>query len=43
MQVKQIHTILNSVTQEVLGKTDLIAEDLSNIIDVGNELFSTAL
>ena len=42
MQVKQIHTILNSVTQEVLGKTDLIAEDLSNIIDVGNELFSAS-
>lgn len=42
MQVKQIHTILNSVTQEVLGKTDLIAEDLSNIIDVGNELFSVS-
>lgn len=42
MQVKQIYEIMNTVTSEVLGKTDLVAEDLSNIVDVGNELFKTA-
>lgn len=41
MQVKQIYEIMNAVTGEVLGKTNLVAEDLSNIVDVGNELFST--
>lgn len=40
MQVKQIYGILNSITNEVLGKTDIVAEDLSNIVDVGNELLS---
>lgn len=40
MQVKQIYAILNDITGEVLGKTDLVAEDLSNIVDVGNELLS---
>ena len=40
MQVKQIYGILNSITNEVLGKTDVVAEDLSNIVDVGNELLS---
>ena len=40
MKVKQIYEIMNSVTSQVLGKTDLVAEDLSNIVDVGNELLS---
>lgn len=38
MEVKQIYNILNAVTGEVLGKTDLINEDLTNIVDVGNEI-----
>lgn len=40
MQVKQIYQIMNTVTGEILGKTDLVAEDLSNIVDVGTELLS---
>jgi hypothetical protein len=40
MEVKQIYSIVNSVTSEVLGKTDLVLEDLSNIVDVGTEVFN---
>lgn len=40
MNVKQIYTLMNSVTGEILGKTDLIQEDLSNVIDVGTEIFN---
>lgn len=40
MQVKQIHEIMNTVTSEILGKSDIVAEDLSNIVDVGTELLS---
>ena len=40
MEVKQIFTIMNTVTNEVLGKTDLVKEDLSNIVDVGTEIFN---
>lgn len=40
MTVKQIYTLMNTVTGEVLGKTDLVAEDLSNVVAVGTELFS---
>ena len=40
MQVKQIHEIMNTITGEILGKSDVVAEDLSNIVDVGNELLS---
>ena len=42
MDVKQIATIMNSVTSEVLGKTDVVAEDLSNIVDLGTEIFNTS-
>ena len=38
MQVKQIYQIMNNVTKEILGKTDLVTEDLTNIVDVGKEL-----
>ena len=40
MEVKQIFTLMNTVTGEVLGKSDLIAEDLSNVVDVGTEIFA---
>ena len=40
MEVKQIHDIMNTVTNEVLGKSDLVKEDLSNIADVGTEVFN---
>lgn len=31
---------MNTVTGEILGKTDLVAEDLGNIVDVGAEIFN---
>lgn len=40
MQVKQIYEIMNTITSEILGKSDVVAEDLSNIVDVGTELLS---
>ena len=41
MEVKQIYDIMNTVTGEVLGKSDLVAEDLSNVVDVGTEIINT--
>lgn len=40
MEVKQIYTLVNNVTNEVLGKTDLINEDLSNVVDLGTEIYN---
>lgn len=40
MQVTQIYKLVNDVTSEVLGKQDLLQEDLSNLVDVGTELFN---
>ena len=39
MKVNQIYELMNGVTSEILGKTDLVKEDLSNVVDVGVELF----
>lgn len=41
MDVKQIYEIMNTVTNETIGKSDLVNEDLSNIVDVGKEIFDT--
>ncbi len=41
MDVKQIYTLMNEVTGEVMGKSDLLKEDLSNVVDVGTEVFNT--
>lgn len=39
MKVNQIYQIINSVTSEILGKENPVNEDLSNIVDVGTEVF----
>ena len=41
MKVTQLKDIVNSVTGEVLGKTEVVNDDLSNLVDVGNEIFDT--
>lgn len=41
MEVKQLKNIVNTVTSEVLGKEDVVSEDLSNLVDVGNEIINT--
>ena len=40
MNVKQIYTIVNSVSSEVLGKTDIVKDDLTGIVDLGTEIFN---
>lgn len=40
MIVSQIYEIVNGMTSEILGQTDIVKEDLSNIVDVGTELFN---
>lgn len=40
MEVKQIATLMNTVTEEVLGEKDLVNEDLNNIVDVGTQIFN---
>ena len=41
MKITQLHELVNTVTQEVLGKETVIKEDLSNVVDVGKEIINT--
>ena len=40
MEMNQLHPLVNSATQEVLGETGVINEDMSNLVDVGNAIFN---
>ena len=42
MEVKQIYELVNGITGEITGQTELVKEDLSNIVDVGKELFTAS-
>ena len=39
MEVKQIYSLVNDITNELLGST-IVKEDLSNVVDVGNAVFN---
>ena len=39
MTVAQIYNIINPITKEILGETVVVNEDLSNIVDIGKEIF----
>lgn len=40
MEVKQIFSLMNDVSKEVLGTTDLVKEDLTGIVDMGTAVFN---
>lgn len=40
MDVKQICDLVNTVSGEVLGKTGFVSEDLTGLVDLGNEVFN---
>lgn len=39
MEVIQIQNLANTAASEVLGRSDVIAEDLTNLVDIGTEIF----
>lgn len=40
MDIKKIYTLINIVSGEVLGKTGIVTEDLTGIVDLGQEVFN---
>lgn len=40
MEVKQIYELMNSVSKEVLGTTELVKEDLTGVVDMGTAVFN---
>lgn len=41
MNVKQVYELANTITSEVLGKENVVTEDLTNVVDVGEEIVNT--
>lgn len=39
MQVAQIYSIVNTMTDEFLGEESVVKEDLSNVVDIGKSIF----
>lgn len=42
MEVTQIYNILNSITDEILGESALVSEDLTNVVQVGEQVFNSS-
>lgn len=40
MEVTKIVTLLNNVSGEVLGRNDIVTEDLAGLVDLGTEVFN---
>jgi len=40
MEVKQVYEFVNAATEEAIGESALVAEDLSNVVDVGEAVFN---
>ena len=38
MEFNQVYTIANQITEEVIGTSEVLKEDLSNIVDIGNTI-----
>lgn len=38
LEVKQVADLVNDATKQILGETDVLAEDLSNVIDLGKAI-----
>lgn len=38
MEIKQVFQVVNSATSQALGREGILKEDLSNVVDVGNEV-----
>lgn len=41
MDVRQVYEVVNGMTSEILGSEAVVAEDLSNIVDIGTQIFSS--
>lgn len=40
MEIKQVYEFVNDATSEVIGDSAILAEDLSNVVDIGTAIFN---
>ena len=41
MKITQLHELVNTTTQEVLGETAVVLDDLSNVVDIGKQIIDS--
>lgn len=42
MEIKQVYQFVNDAVGEAIGDTAIVAEDLSNVVDIGNAIFNAS-
>ena len=42
MEIKQVYQFVNDAVSEVIGDTAIVAEDLSNVVDIGTAIFNAS-
>ena len=42
MTVTQVKDLMNEVTKEVLGEENIVNENLSNVVDIGTQIFNSS-
>lgn len=42
MEIKQVYQFVNDAVGEVIGDSPIVAEDLSNVVDIGNAIFNAS-
>ena len=41
MKIEQVYSLVNASTKEILGETDIVKQDLSNIVDIGSSIINS--
>lgn len=41
MKIEQVYSLVNASTKEILGVTDIVKQDLSNIVDIGTSIVNS--
>ena len=41
MKIEQVYSLVNASTKEILGETDIVKQDLSNIVDIGSSIIDS--
>lgn len=41
MKIEQVYSLVNDSTKDILGETDIVKQDLSNIVDIGTSIINS--
>lgn len=41
MKIEQVYSLVNASTKDILGETDIVKQDLSNIVDIGTSIINS--